>query len=72
MCHQEVVIEEPSKPPLYKPDPEVDIVSVHRLAVEALNRMAMVQDRTDDREFANAIINFIQVLNHFVRDVRVV
>ena len=70
---KEVVTEVPFKPNTYAPDPEVDTVSVHRLAVEALNRLAVKHDRTDDPQFANACINFIQTtLETFADDTDVV
>jgi hypothetical protein len=56
----EVVIEEPFKPIITTHDPEVDIVSVHRLAFEQLNRLAVRTDRCDDTKFANACIDFIR------------
>ena len=48
-------------------------MNVHRLAVEALNRLAVTQSRHDDPEFANACINFIQfTLETFANETDVV
>jgi hypothetical protein len=54
----EIEITIPFFPSTFQPDPEVDIVNVHRMALESLNRLAT---RGLGKEVAAVTINFIDV-----------